>query len=146
MKVTILSLIAVLLSFQGPIWLTDMGQAKADAAKASKPILLNFSGSDWCAPCIKMKRDVFEQPAFADYANLHLVLVQADFPRTKKKQLAPELKASNEKLAEQYNPQGKFPFTLLLDADGKVLHSWDGYAGLSVDEFISEMGKAAHGK
>ena len=93
-----------------------------------------------------MKKDLFEQPVFQDYAAQKLVLLRADFPRTKKKQLDPALKAHNEKLAEQYNPQGKFPFTLLLDAEGNVLYSWDGYTGASADEFLTQLQKALHGK
>ncbi|HEY5749798.1 MAG TPA: thioredoxin family protein [Chryseolinea sp.] len=143
---TIIFSIALVWAMAEPAWLTDFEQAKSLAKQEQKYILLNFSGSDWCAPCIKMKKDLFEQPVFQDYAAQKLVLLQADFPRTKKKQLDPALKAHNEKLADQYNPQGKFPFTLLLDAEGNVLHSWDGYAGSSADEFLTQMQKAIHGK
>jgi len=145
MKTIFLS-IALLLFVAEPAWLTDFEQARSLAKQEQKYILLNFSGSDWCAPCIKMKKDLFEQPAFQDYAAKNLVLLQADFPRTKKKQLDPALKAHNEKLADRYNPQGKFPFTLLLDAEGNVVYSWDGYAGAPADEFLTQMKKAVHGK
>ena len=101
-------------------WLTDFEQAKNRAQQNDKMILLTFSGSDWCAPCIQMKKTVFETSEFHDYASQKLVLVKADFPRHKKNQLDAAQKAKNEKLAELYNPKGKFPLTLLLDIDGKV--------------------------
>jgi peroxiredoxin len=54
-------------------------------------------------------------------------LVRADFPRMKKNQLSKEQTAYNEKLAEKYNPKGKFPLTVLINPDGKVITEWDGY-------------------
>jgi thioredoxin-related protein len=145
MKAIILSVVMATF-LTDPVWMTNFDQAKEQATQGHKQILLNFSGSDWCAPCIKMKKDVFEQSVFQEYAANNLVLLQADFPRTKKKQLAPELKAQNEKLAELYNPEGNFPLTLLLDEQGHVLHSWEGYTGATPDEFLNELRKASHGK
>jgi thioredoxin-related protein len=122
-------------------WLNDFDQAKQEAKQGNRKILLNFSGSDWCAPCIKMKKDVFEKPEFGDYAAKHLVLVRADFPRHKKNQLSTQQTAHNEQLAEKYNSQGKFPFTLLLDAEGKVIQTWDGYQDATVNDFIKQIDK-----
>jgi thioredoxin-related protein len=110
-----------------PKWGSDLGSAQQEAKDKHKLILLYFSGSDWCGPCIKLKKDVLESDAFLGFANTHLALVRADFPRMKKNQLDKVQIAKNEKLAEMYNKKGKFPFTVLLDATGKVLHEWDGY-------------------
>ncbi len=125
-------------------WLTDFTQARTEAAQAHKPILLNFSGSDWCGPCIMMKKQVFESESFQAYAGDHLVLVRADFPRQKKNQLTPALTKHNETLAERYNPDGKFPFTVLLTAEGTVLKKWDGYAKQSPAEFIADLDAVTH--
>lgn len=145
MKTVFISFTILLFSSQ-PVWMTDFDLAKQDAKQQQKKILLNFSGSDWCAPCIQLKKGVFEQSEFQSYAAQNLVLVQADFPRTKKKQLSPELKSRNEKLAETYNPQGKFPLTLLLDADGKILNSWEGYPGTSATDFVQHLKGTSYGK
>lgn len=135
-----LILISMLLLFSpSPEWMTSFDEAKATASKENKMILLNFSGSDWCAPCIKMKRDVFESGIFKQYADQHLVLLRADFPRMKKNQPSKEQIQRNEALAEKYNPQGKFPRTVLLDASGKVIKEWDGYANQSPDNFVAEL-------
>jgi thioredoxin-related protein len=117
-------------------WLDSLETAKEIAARENKLILLNFSGSDWCGPCIKMKKEVFENEAFLSIAEKKLVLVRADFPRSKKNKLPIEQLKRNEALAEKYNPLGKFPYTVLVDATGKVLKEWDGYTFASQDTFI----------
>jgi len=120
-------------------WLTNFDQAKNAAAQEHKYILLNFSGSDWCGPCIKMKKEVFESDAFQSLAGEKLVLLRADFPRQKRNQLPGEQVRHNEALAEKYNPDGKFPLTVLLDKDGKVVKQWDGYTFSSQDKFIADL-------
>lgn len=122
-------------------WLTNFEEAQTQAKQEQKLILLNFSGSDWCAPCIKMKQEVFESTAFSDLAAQQLILVRADFPRSKKNQLSKEQIAHNEKLAERYNPEGKFPYTLLLRADGSIIKTWDGYVFSSQDKVLDELKK-----
>ncbi|NBP68994.1 MAG: thioredoxin family protein, partial [Cytophagia bacterium] len=116
-------------------------EAQTQARQEQKLILLNFSGSDWCAPCIKMKQEVFESAVFSDLAAQQLILVRADFPRSKKNQLSKEQIAHNEKLAERYNPEGKFPYTLLLRADGSIIKTWDGYVFSSQDKVLDELKK-----
>jgi thioredoxin-related protein len=133
-------LVSFLLTLTGAVeWVTNFDIAKDQATSENKLILLNFSGSDWCAPCIKMKKEVFENEAFLSIATERLVLVRADFPRTKKNQLPKEQLKHNEALAEKYNPSGKFPYTVLLDANGKVIKEWDGYAFASQEKFISQL-------
>lgn len=128
-------------TFLTPIaqWSTDFEKAKSTAAQDKKLILLNFAGSDWCIPCIKMKKDFFESAAFGTYADKNLLLVKADFPRLKKNKLDKAQTAKNEALAAAYNPQGKFPFTVLIDAQGKVVKSWDGLPKATVEAFISQI-------
>ena len=125
-----------------PEWLTNFDTAKETAAKEHKYILLNFSGSDWCGPCIKLKKEVFESDTFAAVVQGRLVLLHADFPRAKKNQLSNEQIKHNEMLADKYNPSGKFPLTLLLSADGKVLKEWEGYVFGSQDKFTEELKQA----
>lgn len=139
MKLVFISTLLIL--FTPVEWLDNFDVAKETAAKESKMILLNFSGSDWCAPCIKMKRDVFSTAVFKEYADQSLVLVRADFPRMKKNQLSKEQIQRNEALAEKYNPLGKFPLTLLLDENGKIIKEWDGYVNQSPDSFVEELKK-----
>lgn len=122
-----LLVLSVLLASAG--WRSDFAAAKADAKKDNKLILLRFSGSDWCLPCMRMERDVFDDTGFKAFADRKLELVCADFPRMKKHQLSAAQTRENEALAEQYDKEGRFPYTVLLNADGKVLREWDGYDG-----------------
>lgn len=127
--------------FIGPgDWISDMKQAQVQAKQENKHILLNFSGSDWCAPCIQLKKEVFESNEFKQLADGKWVLVRADFPRLKKNQLPADQQAKNNFLAERYNPLGKFPLTLLLDAEGKVIATWEGFPS-SKNKFLSELSR-----
>lgn len=134
-------LLSFLFTFTSNVWETDFVKAKQRASQEHKLILLKFSGSDWCIPCIRMQKEVFESDAFIAYADTALVLVNADFPRLKKNKLPDAQKKSNEKLADVYNKKGEFPLTLLLSEDGKVLHSWSGYPDVGVAEFVTEIKK-----
>ena len=125
-----------------PQWLTDFSAAQSEAQHQHKFILINFSGSDWCAPCIKMKKEVFETASFDSLATEKLILVRADFPRSSKNQLPKDQIKRNELLAEKYNPNGKFPYTVLTDAEGNVIRQWDGYAFGSQERFMSELEKS----
>ena len=123
----------------GVSWSGDFNAAKTEAAQKHKLILINFSGSDWCGPCIRLRKEILESAAFQNYASEHLVLVRADFPRQKKNQLPKEQVKLNEALADQYNPEGKFPFTLLVDEHGKILHTWDGFPNETQEQFVSDI-------
>ena len=129
-----------LISAQADVaWETSFETAKARAAEEQKLILLNFSGSDWCAPCIKMKREIFQPEAFSSFAADALILVNADFPRSKKNQPPAEQQLQNEQLAEQYNRKGSFPMTVLLKPDGSILQSWEGLPKMTPAEFVASI-------
>ena len=123
-------------------WGTDLTKAKQQASTEHKYILLNFSGSDWCGPCIRMHKEIFESEGFRTLATEKLVLVNADFPRLKKNQLSKELQKSNEVLADQYNPEGIFPLTVLLNAEGKVIKNWEGFPQGTPENFLSQLKSA----
>lgn len=144
MKTLLALLISSAIFTNSPVWLTDFNKAKMEAADAGKNILINFSGSDWCGPCIRLHKEVFESDNFEDYAEKTLVLVNADFPRLRKNQLSSEQQKQNDALAAKYNPDGHFPYTVLLNADGKVLKSWDGYPNQTPEQFIGDMKQAMH--
>lgn len=127
-----------------PGWLTNFEKAKEMARQKHQLILLNFSGSDWCGPCIRLRKEVFESASFKAIADSSLVLVNADFPRSKKNQLEKELKKHNEQLADKYNSEGKFPFTVLMDAEGKVIKSWEGFPATSASEFCEDINALVH--
>jgi thioredoxin-related protein len=120
-------------------WLGNFGEAQKQAAQEHKLILVNFSGSDWCGPCIRLRKEILESATFEDYAAQNLVLVRADFPREKKNQPGKEQIKLNNALADKYNPNGKFPYTLLIDDAGKILQTWEGFPNLTPEQFVGQI-------
>ncbi|WP_159476684.1 thioredoxin family protein [Dyadobacter sp. 3J3] len=145
MKTILISLIAAAMLVSPLEWKLNFSEANKEAAAENKMILLNFSGSDWCGPCIKLKKEVFESTEFSEYAKQNLVLVRADFPRQKKNQLSKEQVSQNEILAEKYNPKGLFPLTVLIDTNGKIVKEWEGFQP-SVQAFITDIRTKSTGK
>jgi thioredoxin-related protein len=92
-------------------WTTNFEEAKKMASKNNQNIVLVFQGSDWCAPCIKLDREVWGTDEFKKLSKNHFIMLKADFPRKK----------ANKLLAETYNNQGIFPLVVVLNKDGKVL-------------------------
>lgn len=127
------------ISLSFPKWQTDFEKARELAREENKVILLNFSGSDWCGPCMRLRKELFDSEAFQQLADSSLVLMNADFPRGKKNQLSKDLQRQNEILADRYNPAGKFPYTVLLNADGSMIQSWEGYPQNNSQLFISQI-------
>lgn len=117
------------------VWHTDFAKAKALAKKNKRPILANFSGSDWCIWCHRLENEVFSKKEFKKYAGENLVLLLVDFPMKSKQ--PPELAAQNEKLAEALNVRG-FPTIHLLDADGKVLGT-TGYQRGGAEKYVKHI-------
>ena len=76
---------------------------------------------------MRMDKEIFANTSFKTFSESRLILVYADFPRKSRNKLSADLKKQNEKLAAKYNPAGKFPFTILMTGEGKILKSWDGY-------------------
>ena len=119
-------------------WGHNFKDAISTAKRDHKFILLNFSGSDWCGPCIKLHKEVFVMDDFMNVANNKLVLLNADFPRYKKNQLPAAQPKINDELAEKYNSKGFFPLTFLLDEDGNEIKHWEGFPA-STTAFINDI-------
>ena len=97
-------------------WVTDY-DAAIEAAKASdKHVLVDFTGSDWCGWCIRLKDEVFSKDEFKAYADENFVLLMVDFPRRKK--LPADQTRRNRELAGKFDVKG-FPTIVILDAEGK---------------------------
>lgn len=116
-SVTVFSFLAINTSAQ-TIWMHDYDQAIKDAKKYNKPILINFTGSDWCGWCFRLKKEVFSKPVFKNYAGNNLILLELDFPR-RKPQL-PKIKKQNNNLAKKYRIRG-FPTITLINEKGDLI-------------------------
>ena len=108
MKIKILLIIALVFSFNSfaQEWSTNFEESKRIATEKNQKIILVFQGSDWCAPCIKLDREVWSTDEFKAYANKKYVMLKADFPRKKKNALSKSQQDINNNLAEKYNKNG----------------------------------------
>jgi len=138
MMMTILAAGLVAISASaGEGWLTDMKEAKKQAAARNVPILADFSGSDWCGWCIKLDSEVFSRKEFKEFAKDNLVLLLVDFPNGKKQ--SKKVASQNKALAEKYKVQG-FPTVLLLDKEGNTL-AQTGYRDGGAEKYIKHIKK-----
>jgi protein disulfide-isomerase len=128
------------LGADAPAWGDNLDVALAEARESGKKVLVDFTGSDWCGFCIKLNNEVLSGDEFKNWAAENVVLVELDFPR--KKEQSDELKARNKALKEKYEVPG-FPTVLLIDPDGKVLHSEIGFEPGSGDPWLARVKAAA---
>ena len=120
-------------------WQTDLPTALKQAAAENKAVLVDFTGSDWCGWCIKLKREVFDQKEFQAFAQENLVLVEVDFPNSKPQSAA--LRNANAALAKQFGIEG-YPTIFILDANGNRLLK-TGYKSGGPKNYISHIMSSA---
>lgn len=112
-----------ILSAQDLHWGSDFAAAQAESARLHKPLLIDFTGSDWCIYCKKLEAQVMTTGQFQKFADQY-VLVRVDFLRHHPQDDA--VKQANQALAQRYGIQG-FPTLIVADATGKELHRVEGY-------------------
>lgn len=114
-------------------WHTDVKEAITIANKQKKPLLLFFTGSDWCGWCIRLQKEVLKTPEFKKWATHNVVLVELDYPRRTPQ--TPEIKKQNDELQQAFAIQG-FPTVHFakgtVDKEGKV-----NFAGLGSTGYVS---------
>ncbi len=123
-------------------WLVDLNEAYTISQKTGKPIIANFTGSDWCGWCHKLKADVFDKTEFKNWSKDNAVLLELDFPR--RFQLPENIKQQNYSIQQAFGVKG-YPtiwvFSLDKDAEDKyVINAYGktGYAA-SATEFIKNV-------
>lgn len=117
-------------------WVFNFDKAKAIAKKENKTIIMVFQGSDWCAPCIKLDKEIWQTETFKSYVKDHFVMLKLDFPKRKKNALDAEQEKHNNALAEKYNKNGYFPYVVVLDSKGNQLGS-TGYKKITPKDYIA---------
>ena len=121
-------------------WSTDLEKAFKDAKAQNKPVLVEFTGSDWCPPCIAMRKNVFSKKEFVEKASEDFILVELDFPRGDK-----EVKKKNEPYAKKYDIEG-FPTVILFDSNGKEFNRFFASQYPKIDLFLDHLDKALERK
>ena len=117
------------------MWTEDFEAAKAKAKAEGKDLLIDFTGSDWCHWCVKLKEEVFDHDSFNKAASKHFVLVELDFPN--KKPQDAKIKAQNQKLQQHYKISG-YPTILLTDANGEV-YGRTGYQKGGPEKYLEHL-------
>lgn len=107
-------------------WQTSYDDAVKLAKKKKKPLLVFFTGSDWCGPCKMLHADLFENEEFITLANKKLILYKADFPRNGGSVVTPEQKLKNSELQSKYGVGG-FPTVIVLNSKNEVIGKQVGY-------------------
>ncbi len=123
-------------------WMTDYNKALALSKKTGKPILADFTGSDWCGWCIKLKDEVFKKPEFSAWAKKNVILLELDFPQNKPQSDA--IKKQNAELAKKHNIQG-YPTILFLGSKGQKLAEY-GYDSGGPKKWTANAEKMLKGK
>ncbi len=116
----------VLLSQTKVHWLTDLDQAMAVSKKENKHVLVYFTGSDWCAPCQRLKTDLFNTPDFQAFSKDY-VLVYLDYPRNRDL-ITPEQREHNKNVLPKLNKKKVFPYFRVLNSKGRPLDEYTGYS------------------
>ncbi len=124
--------------------LTSYDQALEKANQDQKILVLQFSGSDWCAPCIKLEKNILHTPTFQEYAK-QFVWLKVDFPQKKANRLSKAQTEENEKIAERYNPKGLFPFLVFIDNDESIVGTIK-YHNVSPEEYAKMIDKRLKNK
>jgi len=116
-------------------WTADLEGALEQAKKENKAVLVEFTGSDWCPPCMMMRKNVFSKEEFVTKASEKFVLVELDFPNKDK-----ELKEKNKPYAEKFKIDA-FPTIVLLDAEGNEFSRFTASAHPEVEAFLEHINK-----
>ena len=116
-------------------WMTDLDKAQAKAKEENRLVLMDFTGSDWCPWCIKLRKEVFSTPEFTEYAKKNLVPVEIDFPQ--RKQQPAELRKANRALQAKYEIRG-YPTVVVLNGQGKKIGEL-GYEEGGPKPFIAKL-------
>jgi len=121
-------------------WSTDLEKAFEKAKAENKSVLVEFTGSDWCPPCIAMRKNVFSQKDFVTAAAKNFILVELDFPKGD-----PEEKKKNQPYAEKYKIEG-FPTVILFTPEGKEFNRFFASQFPQTDQFLAHLDEALEKK
>ncbi len=121
-------------------WSTDLDAALEKSKIEKKSVLVEFTGSDWCPPCIAMRKNVFSKKEFVDAASKHFILVELDFPKKDK-----ALAKKNQPWAKKFEIEG-YPTVILLDHEGKEFNRFFASEHPTTEKFLAHLTAALEKK
>ncbi len=116
-------------------WHQELDDALAESKTTGLPVLMLFTGSDWCPPCMALEKNVFGKSAFQTFADEKIVLMKVD--KQRRRPPGKRLAEKQDGWMRQYGVSG-YPTLLLLDGDGKLLQKF-GYGNQKEDAFIAHV-------
>ena len=117
----------------------NLEEAFIKAKSEEKSVLVYFSGSDWCRPCMQLHKEVFESDPFTKFAVSNLIIVRLDFPAKSENKLSDEQSSYNNDKAKELNKKGVFPLMILFDSDKNNLLEISGYDRSGPDKTIEQF-------
>ncbi len=137
------TLLSVSVFFLHFYFATGQSQLANTSDLENLPVLMIFSGSDWCLPCIRLEREVFSNSKFLEFSQNRFSIMKIDFPQ--KTKLHDTIIERNESLAEKYNSRGYFPYVVLVDSEGnKIAHLET--EGLTLENAIQDLSNLLTGQ
>jgi thioredoxin-related protein len=118
---------------------TNLDETFKLAKQENKYVLVYFSGSDWCRPCMQLQQEVFESDEFETFSKSNLLVVRLDFPAKEINKLSDEQTAYNKKIFQKLNKKGVFPYMLLFNSEQKQLHEISGYSRIGAKSFLDNL-------
>lgn len=106
-------------------WMPNYEVALKESKKEKKPILIYFTGSDWCGPCKVLDKNLFHTEKFKALADKSLILLEVDIPR-RLDILSPEKMIENKAIQDKYNVKA-FPTLMFVNHRGKKIAEKKGY-------------------
>jgi thiol:disulfide interchange protein len=140
MTTTLALLVFSSAAMAGGDWMTSVDSALAKGKKEKKPVLVEFTGSDWCPPCIMMHEKVFSKKEFVSKASAKFILVKIDIPKKD-----PKLTEKNNKVLKKYKVQG-VPTVILFGDDGKEFNRFTASQFPTVPKFLAHLDSALENK
>jgi len=107
------------------VWETDFEVAKNQSKLENKPILILFTGSDWCQPCKNLNKDFFQSEPFIAKSK-KFVLLLVDFPR-KKELISLDQERANKVLSSKYGVRS-FPTIIAVNYKGAIIDKIKSYS------------------
>lgn len=135
-KLLLIAILSVVSSVQADVWTTDYDAAVKEAKKENKPVMLLFTGSDWCGWCIRLENEVLGENEFERYAKKDLICVKADFPRRKK--IADDVKQQNMELRKKFGIRG-YPTVLLLNPENEEILARTDYRKGGPEKYVKHL-------
>ncbi len=121
-----------------PMWVNSYEKAKIIATQKDVSILLFFIGTDTCLNCIKMREKILDSKEFIEYSLNNFVMFEVDYPSNTTKKLLPAQIKKNKALSVKFNPGGKLPQIVVLNAKENVKASAN-YLDIPVSEYLPQF-------